>query len=102
MDLQEIRTDRASAEVEYMGQKLNFKYRPAMVTPNTYHKLAEADDVHELGRFFSQLIVTWDLTSGGKDVEITTEAFSDLPMQLIRMIAQAIMTQTPQREVGND
>jgi hypothetical protein len=101
MDLQEIRTDRAAASVEYMGQTLNFKYRPAMITPNTYHKLTEAEDVGALSQFFSDLLVTWDLTKGGEQLEVTAEAVADLPMQLIRGLAQTIMQAVPQREVGN-
>lgn len=107
MDLGNIINDRATAQAEYMGDTLDFKYRPGMITPNTYSKLQSNDSVEDLSEFFSKAIVSWDLTStdehGEKQrIEVTAEVFAQLPMGLIRSIATAIMKDVPQREVGND
>lgn len=102
MDLKQIRTDRASASVVYMGETLNFKYRPAMVTPRTYHKLQGSEDIEELGKFFSELLVWWDMTQGGDEVEIIDENLVELPLGLLREMAKEVVNAVPQRDVGKD
>lgn len=102
MDLSSIRKDRSSVTVDFMGETLTLKYRPAMITPKTYHKLAEADSVDELSAFFADLIVDWDLTKGGDPMPVNKENVAELPMQLIRGISSAIMSDSPQREAGNE
>ena len=107
MDLGNIINDRASGQAPYMGDTLDFKYRPGMITPNTYAKLQADQTVDELAGFFASAIVTWDLTetdptSGEKRrLEVTEETVRKLPMGLIRSIANAIMSDVPQRDVGN-
>lgn len=102
MDLQAIRLDRAAGSVEYMGEVLTFKYRPALITPNTYASLSEAKDVDELSSFFGELLVSWDLKKGGEPVEPTKDVVAELPMALLRLIAQFIQKEVPQKEVGKD
>lgn len=102
MDMKQIRNDRAVGTAEYMGETLNFKYRPAMITPMTYTKLQQADSVEELGDFFADLLVSWDLTDKGEPVEISAALIKSLPMALLRSMSSEILSAVPQREVGKD
>jgi hypothetical protein len=106
VDLGNIINDRATAQATYMGDTLDFKYRPGMITPNTYAKLQNDQTVDELAEFFTAAIVTWNLTETDENgdkrtLEVTTEVVRRLPMGLIRSIANAIMSDVPQRDVGN-
>lgn len=108
MDLANIRNDRATARCTYMGDELEFKYRPGMVTPHTYARLSTEQTVEELADFFVKALVTWDLTEKDEDsgkrkmVDITPEVFMNLPMGLVRSMTQAILQDVPQRDVGKE
>lgn len=102
MEMKNIRTDRATAIVTYMGEEMTFKYRPGAITPKTYMKLNEVKDPEELGEFFETLIVSWDLTQNGDPLEVTRDNIAELPMGLIRAMSQEVLQAVPQREEGKE
>lgn len=102
MDLTNIITDRAAAKAHFMGETLNFKYRPGLVTAEGFQKLETLSDVDELGTFFAELLVSWDMTKHGEAVAITPDVFATLPIQLIRAITTVIMEDVPQKDSGKD
>jgi hypothetical protein len=82
------------------AKSLKFKYRPGLVTPEAFSKLQTMDDLEELGVFLSELLVSWDLTKGDRELPITPETFATLPIQLIRAVIAVIMEDVPQGEAG--
>lgn len=101
MDINSIRNDRAKGNVEYMGETVNFTYRPAMITPENYKLMVNGQDADELGEFFAGILASWDLTNGGSPLEITAANVSKLPLPLLRQFANYIAREVPQKELGN-
>jgi hypothetical protein len=101
MDIESIKNDRAKGKVEYMGETVNFTYRPAMITSENFTILVAGQDQAELGEFMAGLIATWDVTAGGQPLEVTAESISRLPLPLLRLIGRYIAREEPQKELGN-
>ena len=106
MDLGNIINDRATAQATFLGETLDFKYRPGMITPTSYARLQDEQSVDELATFFAGVIVSWNLTEkrDGEAVtlDVTEDVIKRLPMGLIRALTHAVMADVPQREVGNE
>lgn len=100
MDLMNIVTDVAKAKATFMGETLNFKYRPALITADAVDLLTSAQDVSTMGKFFAELIVSWDLTKAGEPVPVSAEQLMGLPLHLLRSISNAIIEDVPQGEGG--
>lgn len=102
LDINAIRNDRAKGEVDFMGAKVTFVYRPAMITPKNLRVLLRSAQEDELAKFVAQIVAKWDITSDGQPVEITPENVLRLPLPLIRMMAAYMAQEVPQKELGED
>jgi hypothetical protein len=100
MELRNIVTNTASATVYMFGESLNFKYRPALLTTEAIGRLENMNDAQEIGKFYVELITSWDLTQAGEPVEITAEVFASLPMSLLRDMSKAMMSGEGIKEAG--
>jgi hypothetical protein len=107
MDLNAVMNDRATAQATYMGETLDLKYRPAMITPATYSKLRSEQSVDELADFLAGAIVSWDLhepdpnnPGGRRMVEIVPDIFKQMPIHLLRAISRALTEDMPKRDEG--
>lgn len=100
MDLQNIINDRATTTVDFMGEKVVVKYRPAVVTADMFERVTSGLNGTELAKFYCELIASWDLTHNGRDLPVTEEVMKTIPIQLLRAIMAKVMEEVPQGEAG--
>ena len=100
MELQNIISDRAATTVEFMGEKLDLKYRPGVVTAEAIERVQSGLGASELADFYVQLIAEWGLTRNGVNLPIDAATISALPIQLLRAIMAKVMEEVPQGEAG--
>ena len=97
MDLQNIAKNTASASVEFLGETLKFRYRPAAITTETFSKVQNTEDEDEFITLFCQIVADWDMTSNGEPVPVNKTVLRNLPVQLLRVIMGAIMDDGPKK-----
>lgn len=94
MDLADLEVGYVETEAEYNGHRIPFRFRSDVTgrTMLSLKRLVREADPEPLYAELARLIVAWDVTSGGKAVPISAEAWEDLPAELPMTFVTAIVT----------
>jgi hypothetical protein len=92
MRLSDLGRERV-AQVVYDGEPIEVVYRPAAINSNWLERMsAEDKDASAYTTLLSEALVRWDITDdASKPLAPTPELLRELPIDLLNLIAQALI-----------
>ena len=88
MELGELLNGEAACTAKIGDNEICFTYNPGLMTLNFASKLDGS--YMSMAEVLNDLLISWDLTSDGEPLEVTSENLSSLPLEWLTKINDVI------------